>query len=111
MAVSTQSVSSDDEKRQVDLEKGAHPVNGPSETEADALPNTDKGPEGEAADAKAAGQPAPTIFDPSSFPDGGLEAWLVVLGAFCCLFVSFGWINCIFRLAFHERSIESLTRS
>jgi hypothetical protein len=35
----------------------------------------------------------PGAFDPSSFPDGGLEAWLVVSGAFCCLFSSFGWIN------------------
>ena len=33
-------------------------------------------------------------LDPSAFPDGGLEAWLVVSGAFCCLFCSFGWINC-----------------
>ena len=32
--------------------------------------------------------------DPNAFPDGGLEAWLVVSGAFCCLFCSFGWINC-----------------
>lgn len=35
---------------------------------------------------------APT--PPSMPPDGGWEAWLVVLGAFCSLFVSFGWINC-----------------
>ncbi|KAJ5871303.1 uncharacterized protein N7529_003656 [Penicillium soppii] len=28
-------------------------------------------------------------------PDGGAQAWLVVLGAFSGLFVSFGWINCI----------------
>ncbi|KAI1609011.1 MFS transporter, MCP family, solute carrier family 16, member 10 [Exophiala viscosa] len=34
-------------------------------------------------------------MDPSQFPDGGAKAWTVVLGAFCCLFVSFGWINCI----------------
>jgi hypothetical protein len=27
-------------------------------------------------------------------PDGGAHAWLVVLGAFSGLFVSFGWINC-----------------
>lgn len=27
------------------------------------------------------------------FPDGGLQAWLVVSGAFCCLICSFGWIN------------------
>jgi hypothetical protein len=27
-------------------------------------------------------------------PDGGLQAWLVVLGGFCTVFASFGWINC-----------------
>ncbi|MCJ1282845.1 hypothetical protein MMC26_002171 [Xylographa opegraphella] len=36
-----------------------------------------------------------SAMDPRSFPDGGLQAWLVVLGGFCCLFCSFGWINCI----------------
>ena len=35
-----------------------------------------------------------TGVDPGAFPDGGLEAWLVVSGAFCCMFCSFGWINC-----------------
>ncbi len=30
---------------------------------------------------------------PGDFPDGGLQAWLVVSGAFCCLFCSFGWVN------------------
>ena len=34
-------------------------------------------------------------MDPSQFPDSGLEAWLVVLGCFCSLFVSFGWIGVI----------------
>jgi hypothetical protein len=29
-------------------------------------------------------------------PDGGLQAWAVVLGGFCCLFCSFGWTNCRF---------------
>ena len=28
--------------------------------------------------------------DPSSFPDGGAQAWLAVLGGFCCLFNSWG---------------------
>ncbi|TKA78607.1 hypothetical protein B0A49_02698 [Cryomyces minteri] len=37
----------------------------------------------------------PAGFDPSQFPDGGLEAWMVIAGGFCCLFCSFGWINCI----------------
>lgn len=26
-------------------------------------------------------------------PDGGLAAWLVVLGAWCTSFCSFGWLN------------------
>lgn len=33
--------------------------------------------------------------DPKVFPDGGLEAWLVVFGGFCTVFASFGWINCM----------------
>lgn len=33
-------------------------------------------------------------MDPSQFPDGGRQAWLVVGGAFIGLIVSFGWINC-----------------
>lgn len=33
--------------------------------------------------------------NPADFPDGGLEAWLVIVGAWCCLFVSFGWITSI----------------
>lgn len=28
-----------------------------------------------------------------SVPDGGLQAWLVVLGAWCGLFCSLGWLN------------------
>ncbi|KAJ4367260.1 hypothetical protein N0V83_006841 [Neocucurbitaria cava] len=40
---------------------------------------------------------APVVVgpDPTAFPDGGLEAWLVVVGGFCTVFASFGWINCI----------------
>jgi hypothetical protein len=33
---------------------------------------------------------------PSPPPDGGLQAWLVVLGSFCMVFASFGWINCTY---------------
>jgi MFS family permease len=40
-------------------------------------------------------QVAPGGINPADFPDGGLEACLVVLGGWCSLFVSFGWINCI----------------
>lgn len=34
-------------------------------------------------------------FDPADFPDGGLRAWLVVLGGFCSLFCTFGLVNCV----------------
>lgn len=36
-------------------------------------------------------------IDSLSFPDGGLQAWLVVLGAFFGLFISFGWTNCTLK--------------
>lgn len=67
------------------------------ETEANIFPE----PEAEAeADLEKAGViprsvVAPGGVNPADFPDGGLEAWLVVFGAWLCLFVSFGWINCI----------------
>ncbi|RPA85254.1 MFS general substrate transporter [Ascobolus immersus RN42] len=28
-------------------------------------------------------------------PDGGRDAWLCVIGGWCCVFVSFGWITCV----------------
>ncbi|RDW63988.1 hypothetical protein BP5796_10490 [Coleophoma crateriformis] len=67
------------------------------ETEANIFPETQDTAE---ADLEKGGivppkPAAPGGFNPADFPDGGLEAWLVVAGAFCCLFVSFGWINCI----------------
>lgn len=47
--------------------------------------------------------------DPSSFPDGGRKAWLAVAGSACCLFVSFGWINCVgvFQVAIGLLGIRS----
>lgn len=35
-----------------------------------------------------------SMHHPSQFPDGGLKAWMTVLGGFACLFCSFGWVNC-----------------
>jgi hypothetical protein len=32
--------------------------------------------------------------NPNDFPDGGFQAWLVVVGGFCAIFCGFGWINC-----------------
>jgi len=31
-------------------------------------------------------------------PDGGLRAWLVVLGAWCSMFCTYGWINSTFEI-------------
>ncbi|KAK2074465.1 hypothetical protein P8C59_008672 [Phyllachora maydis] len=42
--------------------------------------------------ASGKSSPAPWAIDA---PDGGLVAWLVVLGAWCTSFCSFGWINSI----------------
>lgn len=47
-----------------------------------------------------AGEKQPTfesakVNEPQEFPDGGLRAWLVVLGAFFGLLISFGWTNCM----------------
>lgn len=50
-------------------------------------------PPSEKPDQEAAAPP-PAAPGPGAFPDGGLRAWLVVLGGFCTIFASFGWINC-----------------
>jgi hypothetical protein len=47
--------------------------------------------EGEGQDE---GPPQIELNDMAEIPDGGLHAWLVVLGAFFGLFTSFGWTNC-----------------
>lgn len=66
-------------------------------TTASSPPSTKDQPQGqmpplsEKHDQEAS---APTAPGPDSFPDGGLRAWLVVLGGFCTIFASFGWINC-----------------
>ena len=69
-----------------------------SQTEANILPETaeEQGKLDLKVDMEKSATPSP--MDPASFPDGGLNAWLVVLGGFCCLFCSFGWINCMLPL-------------
>ncbi|KAI1772023.1 major facilitator superfamily domain-containing protein [Hypoxylon cercidicola] len=32
---------------------------------------------------------------PADFPDGGLDAWLCVLGGWCAMFAAFGLVNCL----------------
>ncbi|KAH8700976.1 major facilitator superfamily domain-containing protein [Talaromyces proteolyticus] len=33
--------------------------------------------------------------DPNIFPDGGFQAWFCIVGGFCTIFASMGWVNCI----------------
>jgi hypothetical protein len=56
---------------------------------------------------------APAGPDPKEFPDGGLKAWSVVFGGWCCLFASFGWINCIgvFQTYYQENFLSTYTPS
>ncbi|ETI25195.1 hypothetical protein G647_04568 [Cladophialophora carrionii CBS 160.54] len=65
-----------------------------------ALPAGDADGESEkklegARDDNIAAPPGINPMDPSQFPEGGLEAWTVVFGSACGIYVSFGWINCI----------------
>lgn len=70
----------------VNLHGGNDPEKGLAPSEKDeAQPSTEK---------SIAADPAPATLAIGPPPDGGAQAWLVVLGAFCGLFVSFGWINC-----------------
>lgn len=67
-----------------------------SKTEANAMPDTAQETgdlDIENAKAQEKGVTGPP-GGPGDFPDGGLQAWLVVSGAFCMVFCSFGWINC-----------------
>ena len=43
-------------------------------------------------------KPAPESmpWHPSQYPDGGLQAWLVVAGHSAVYFVASAWINCMF---------------
>ncbi|KAL8799246.1 MAG: hypothetical protein Q9182_006048 [Xanthomendoza sp. 2 TL-2023] len=82
----------------------------PPETDANMLPDPSDEP---AADMEKASKPAFAGIDPSSFPDGGAQAWLAVSGAFCCLFCSFGWINCIgvFQAYYQTHQLSSYSPS
>ncbi|EZG01117.1 hypothetical protein H106_08462 [Trichophyton rubrum CBS 735.88] len=57
--------------------------------------------------------PKDNFIDPDSYPDGGIEAWTVVFGGFCALFVSFGWINCvgIFQDYYQTHDLKSYSPS
>jgi len=66
-------------------------------------------------EAQSEKKKAPVIggVNPADFPDGGLEAWTVALGGWCCLFCSFGWINCvgIFQDYYQTHQLKSYSPS
>ena len=66
-------------------------------TEANIFPEGEAEAEADLERGGAIPKSTPTAggINPADFPDGGIEAWLVVLGGWCCLTCSFGWINCI----------------
>ncbi|KAE8308544.1 major facilitator superfamily domain-containing protein [Aspergillus transmontanensis] len=53
------------------------------------------------------------VNGPEEFPDGGLRAWLVALGAFFGLFISFGWTNCVgvFQAYYQTHQLQSKSPS
>lgn len=70
--------------------------------------------DGELEDAEKAEKPPPNPWmDPKSFPEGGAKAWLTVAGASACLFVSFGWVNCvgIFQEYYQTHQLKEYTAS
>ncbi|CAK7229619.1 hypothetical protein SBRCBS47491_007312 [Sporothrix bragantina] len=77
---------------EADLEKGGYAPEEEDENNGSSNNNTQKDEESAPAPAPPAGPPG---MSPADFPDGGLEAWLVVFGGWCGLFCTFGLINCI----------------
>lgn len=76
-----------------DLEKGTRTA-GPIESEERDVNGEPPSEKSEVVAPAPAGPPGP-----GPPPDGGAEAWMSVLGAFCGLFVSFGWINCMWSMS------------
>ncbi len=65
-------------------------------------------------DAEKAEKPPPNPWmDPKSFPEGGTKAWLTIAGSSACLFVSFGWVNCvgIFQEYYQTHQLKNYTAS
>ncbi|TIC91265.1 putative transporter MCH4 [Colletotrichum higginsianum] len=82
---------------------------GPADSSSDH-PSTIQQPDPE----KSAGAPTPAggakpSYPGSDAPDGGVVAWLVVLGAWCTSFCSFGWVNSVG--AFQEYYQNDLLRN
>ncbi|PSR85698.1 riboflavin transporter MCH5 [Coniella lustricola] len=100
-AYSTSSTALDEHVHKPGNEKYDRPVSHIAETNTDE----EKGPssiddntteDAAAGSEAAAAGPLPGFgWHPSDFPDGGFEAWSVVLGGWCGLFCTFGFISCV----------------
>lgn len=90
-----------DTTNDTDLEKGAgshidtDTKNGLPPRTSNSLGPPDSQEEKDEVEAAPAPPGPPPGMRPSDFPDGGLEAWLVVFGGWCALFCTFGLINCV----------------
>ena len=97
----------------------ADPALATSEEFVDAMRENDDQQQKEASDpgsedVEKSEKPAPNAWmNPEAFPDGGATAWLTVAGASACLFVSFGWVNCvgIFQDYYQNNQLKSYTPS
>jgi len=66
------------------------------ETKRDVVSDVEQPPVEEKHDEPSPADASPVNpWHPSQFPDGGKAAYLTLLGGFCCLFCSFGWLNCV----------------
>ncbi|KAI1080527.1 MFS general substrate transporter [Whalleya microplaca] len=79
-----QRASSTDNKDPATLEKGETDFNANAVRED--VPSSDRSEDGS--------EPV-TLLGNETYPEGGLQAWLVVLGAWCGLVASLGLMNCI----------------
>ena len=58
-------------------------------------------------------KPVPSGTSQAEYPDGGIKAWIVVAGAWCAFFCSFGWISCIgvFQDYYQQHQLRSYNPS
>ncbi|OJJ98031.1 hypothetical protein ASPACDRAFT_53556 [Aspergillus aculeatus ATCC 16872] len=83
-----------------DINELYHSHGSTSTTQVDVEADKDEHADGRQHPLEAAQEGSSNTSDslaqgPKGAPDGGVEAWLTVLGGFCAMFVSFGWVNCM----------------
>ncbi|OAQ82558.1 monocarboxylate permease-like protein [Purpureocillium lilacinum] len=76
---------------EIDAKPTPEPRSSSSDVDGDPQPQQHRTDEEKAQDFNPGSKPN----DLGPPPDGGIDAWLVVVGGFCTVFASFGWINCI----------------